>query len=403
MRPVFIPALRGLFGDWVYYSCILPVLEFEKRVSFADELHNSKELSKLIQRELKNKRGVEIADYLKNEQERFFSSFVVAVYGGEPRWYPSNIKPDEEAIDKKLVSDDALATLGFLRLSGEERLFALDGQHRLAGIKNALKSGVDISEDEVSFILVAHKNDKPGLQRTRRLFTTLNKKAVAVSKGEIISLDENDIMAIVSRRFVEESEIFSQKRIAIKTTNNITDKDVTSLTTIGNLYDVLCIVFAKIKDKVSLQSLKNSQRPKDDEIDEYYAFAVSFFEKLSQTFEPLNEFFKSDNEESVVKKYRGDFGGNILFRPLGLIIMAEVIAKISETKSIDSAFAIVKDLPTSLSAEPYVDTFWNSKSASINTKAKVVVRDMLLMEAGVYSSPAKIKSIKEKYDKILRP
>lgn len=401
MNSIFVPALRGIFGDWVYYSCILPISEFEKRVNFADQLHERKELSALIQRQLKQKRGKEIANYLANEEERFFSSFVVAVYGGDPCWYPSDIKPDTEKIDLNDVSEDALSTLGFLHLSGEEHLFALDGQHRLAGIKNALKSGVDISEDEVSFILVAHKNDKPGLQRTRRLFTTLNKKAVAVSKGEIISLDENDIMAIVSRMFVEESEIFSKKRIAIKTTNNITDKDVTSLTTIGNLYDVLSIVFAKIKNKVSLQSLKNSQRPKDDEIDDYFKFAVSFFEKMAKTFKPLSEFFKSDNEESVVKKYRGDFGGDILFRPLGLIIMAEVIAKICETKSIDVAFSIVKELPTNLSNEPYVDTFWISKSASINTKAKIVVRDMLLIKAGVYSSPAKIKLIKEKYEKIL--
>lgn len=403
MNAIFVPALRGIFGDWVYYSCVLPISEFEKRVTFADQLHERKELSALIQRELKKKRGKEIANYLENEKERFFSSFVVAVYGGEPCWYPSDMKPDENEIDTDLISEDALNTLGFLQLSGKEHLFALDGQHRLAGIKNALKSGVDISDDEVSFILVAHKNDKPGIQRTRRLFTTLNKKAVAVSKGEIISLDENDIMAIISRMFVEESKLFSKKRIAIKTTNNISDKDITSLTTIGNLYDVLGIVFAKIKNKVPLYSLKNSQRPEDEEIEEYFKFAVSFFEKMAHTFESLREFFDADNEEIVVKKYRGNFGGSILFRPLGLVIMAEVISKIAETKSIDEAFSIVRDLPTDLSKYPYVDAFWIKKTSSINTKAKTVVRDMLLVEAGVYTTPTKVKSIKDKYDKILNP
>jgi len=403
MKAIYIPALRGIFGDWVYYSCILPIYEFEKRIFFAEELHNNKELSKLIQRELNRNRGVEISNYLKNEKERFFSSFVVAVYGGEPCWYPSNIRPDTDIVDVEFITRDALDTLGFLRLSGEERLFALDGQHRLAGIKNAISEGVDISDDEVSFILVAHKNDVPGLQRTRRLFTTLNKHAVAVSKGEIISLDENDVMAIVSRMLVEKSELFSKKRIAIKTTNNITDKDVTSLTTIGNLYDVLSIIFSKIKDNTNLQKMKKSQRPDDDEIENYYKFALTFFQKLSETFLPIKEFFCSEREEDVVKKYRGEFGGYILFRPLGLIIITEVIAKITEKKSLDEAFSVIKDLPMSLTEAPYVDAFWIQKTSSINTKAKAVVRDMLLIEANVFISPAKIRSIKLKYDKILNP
>lgn len=403
MNAIFIPALRGIFADWVYYSCVLPVSEFETRVNFAEELHENKELSKLIQRELKTKRGSEIANYLRTENERFFSSFVIAVYGGEPTWYPSNIRPDDDLIDAKQITDDALSTLGFLRLSGNERLFALDGQHRLAGIKNALSEGVDIADDEVSFILVAHKNDEAGLQRTRRLFTTLNKHAVAVSKGEIISLDENDIMAIVSRMLVEKSEIFSKKRIAIKTTNNISDKDITSLTTIGNLYDVLSIVFSKIKGRVSMQTLKRSKRPSDTEIEEYFQYSINFFIRLSDAFSPLQEFFNSNKEENIVKKYRGEFGGNILFRPLGLIIVTEVIAKICETKTIDEAFGFIKKIPSDLSESPYIDAFWVGKTSSINTKAKAVVRDMLLIDAGYYTNSSKVQSIRQKYDKILNP
>jgi len=403
MKAIFIPALRGIFGDWVYYSCVLPVSEFEKRVTFADELHKNKELSKLIQRELKSKRGVEIAEYLKTEKERFFSSFVVAVYGGEPCWYPSNIKPAEDIIDFELISKDALDTLGFLRLSGKESLFALDGQHRLAGIKNALKEGIDIGEDEVTFILVAHKNDDHGLQRTRRLFTTLNKQAVAVSKGEIISLDENDIMAIISRMLVEKSEVFSKTRIAIKTTNNISEKDITCLTTIGNLYDVLAIIFSKIKDKTNISKLKKSQRPNDKEIESYYNYALMFFDELSKALPPINEFFCTKDEKKVIAKYRSESGGNILFRPLGLIMITEVIAEIAKKKSLHDAFTQVKKLPMDLSQKPYVDAFWIKKTSSINPKAKPVVRDMLLIEANIISSPAKVATIKQKYEKILNP
>lgn len=358
-------------------------------------------MSTLIQRELKTKRGREISSYLENEKERFFSSFVVALYGGSPQWYPTDLMPDEDEVDMDSVSEDALNTLGFLRLSGEEKLFALDGQHRLAGIKNALKKGIAIGEDEVSVIIVAHKNDPIGLRRTRRLFTTLNKKAVAVSKGEIIALDENDVMAIVSRMLIEETGLFSGKRIAIKTTNNITERDRESLTTIGNLYDLLTIVFSRIKDGVSPSSLKNGPRPKDEELAEYLQLSIDFFELLSESFKPLNEFFKSNNQELIVRKYRGEFGGNVLFRPIGLSIFFEVIASLCKDHSLEESIVIASTLPTDLSEYPFVDALWLQKTSRINSKAKTVVRDVLLVEAGAITQEKKVESIEERYQKIL--
>ena len=50
--------------------------------------------------------------------------------------------------------------------------------------------------DEVSVIFVAHEATSQGLERTRRLFTTLNKTDRPVSKGDIIALDEDDVVAI---------------------------------------------------------------------------------------------------------------------------------------------------------------------------------------------------------------
>lgn len=53
MKEIYLPALRGIFGSWVYYSSMMQVVDLAKRVNFAEELHKDKELSKLIQRELK--------------------------------------------------------------------------------------------------------------------------------------------------------------------------------------------------------------------------------------------------------------------------------------------------------------------------------------------------------------
>ena len=401
MSEIYLPALRGLFGDWVYYSCVLSVQDLAGRVDFANEIHKSKNLSKLIQRELKAKRGKEIADYLESEDQRFFNSLVVAVYGGEPRWVPSDMTPDE-AVNPASISEDALNTLGFLRLSGEESLFAIDGQHRLAGMKALVKRGGEAIEDEVSVLLVSHKNDEQGLIRTRRLFTTLNKKAVVVLKGEIIALDENDIMAIVSRRLIENSQLFSGDRVAVKATNNITNKDLASLTTIGNLYDVLGVVFSKVMGSGAVASLKASPRPSDEGIDEYYDFAVEFFKSMFRAFKPLKEFSKRGNEEISVQAYRGKHGGSVLYRPLGLSIVVDLIAAlVAQGSDYKAAMRRVSKLKLELTDVPFVNTLWDPNLERINPKFKVLVRDMLFIELGVIKDSKKIKQIEEKYSQVV--
>jgi DNA sulfur modification protein DndB len=47
MKRHFLPALRGLFGDWAYYSCLISLKELATRVKFADQIHQSKALSDL--------------------------------------------------------------------------------------------------------------------------------------------------------------------------------------------------------------------------------------------------------------------------------------------------------------------------------------------------------------------
>lgn len=160
----YVPALRGRFGDWTYYCGLMTLSELCERVQFAKDLHTSEKLSQLIQRELKGNRARDISEYLKTDSERFFNSLVVAVYGGDPAWHEfGDFRPQRPDINIEEVSSDVKASVGFLSFTGEEKLFALDGQHRLAGIQLALKDASSLSDDEVSVIFVPHKK--------RELFT----------------------------------------------------------------------------------------------------------------------------------------------------------------------------------------------------------------------------------------
>ena len=213
LREIVLPALRGIMGDWVYYSSLMDLGELSSRVHYAEEIHKNQALSDMIQRHLKRGRSAQIAEYLKVQPERFFNSLVIAIYGGQPNWHAlSDVRSKARSDELTNLKKNIIASVGFLTLRGDENLFALDGQHRLAGIKTAVADGLESDPyDEVSVIFVAHRDTKGGLERTRRLFTTLNKTARPVSKGDIIALDEDDVMAICVRRLIEETEFVFRK------------------------------------------------------------------------------------------------------------------------------------------------------------------------------------------------
>ena len=378
---ITLPAIRGLMGNWVYYSCLMSTNELSKRVRFADEIHKNKQLSDMIQRRLKSDRSEQIAEYLRKQPERFFNSLVVATYGGEPNWYPLS---DVQATGSQKVLNDLdhsiVGSIGFLKFRGDETLFALDGQHRLAGIKKAASKGLHVDPpDDISVIFVAHKNSEKGLERTRRLFTTLNKTAKPVKKGDIIALDEDDVMALSVRWLIEETELFSKDRIAFVATNNMPVKNTSSLTTIGNLYDLLSLLFCSVESDLKSKKANLVRRPNDELLHKYFSFSKRFFEKLKHNFNELEEFFSATNTEYIVKKYRNNTnGGSALFRPIGLDIFVRIIATLTKKMPLSDAITLASRLPTNLSSAPFAELLWDTKNKTILNAHKVTLREVLL-------------------------
>ncbi|MCG8622988.1 MAG: DGQHR domain-containing protein [Proteobacteria bacterium] len=405
---IILPALCGNMGSWVYYICLMPLDEIACRVQYAKEIHEYESMSEMIQRDLKNRRGKDIAEYLTTQDERFFNSLVVASYGGQPNWHAlSDVKTGNRK-ELKELEEVQIASLGFLTLRGDEDLFALDGQHRLAGIRRVFKNGKQNSSvDEVSVIFVAHHKTSEGLRRTRRLFTTLNKTAKPVSKGEIIALDEDDVMAIITRRLVEDFDALKEERVAFVPNNNIPVNNKVCLTTIGNLYDILGILFAdthhELKKRDSKKAITKADlkktRPTDKELDAYFNLAKKYFALLGKNFKELNEFFTASNTEFVVGKYRGGKNDNIVFRPIGLNIFTQIIATLTEDLSLEEAVKRVAKLPRLLSQAPYQGLLWNLQAKRIISTNNVLVRDILLYMLGAFKKSE--SALLEKYRKEL--
>lgn len=360
------------------------IADIGDRVEFANAIHKDRALSKLIQRSLEGRRASNIAKYLLENKQRFFNSLVLATYGGEPEWLEigSVTASNKTLLDE--LSDEARDALGFLRLSGGEKMFALDGQHRLAGIKKALETASDIGEEQLSVIFVAHRNTKVGMERTRRLFTTLNKTAKPVQKRDIIALDEDDSMAIIARRLVETNDHFKDPRIAVISTANIPVRNQTCLATISGLYDILQLLFSHLRGKKSDIRLR-FERPSDQTLEQYYIFAESYFQSLGRAFPPVQEFFAAEQPMSVTEEQRGNFGGHLLFRPIGLDGFTRTAIAYCEQHKIELSAAVerLSVLPTDIAAPPFKNVIWDPISKRILISGKKLSRDILFFLSGL--------------------
>lgn len=386
MERLYLASLRGEIGDWAYYPCLMKLKDIACRIRIADEIYKSKNLRKMVQRKLKNRWGREIGDYLLNEEQRFFNSLIVAIYDGEPRWCDITDLEGSEDLDASDIPDEVVAGIGFVRLSGDEQLFTLDGQHRLMGIRAALKKNPKLGEEELAVIFIAHRTDEAGLERSRRLFTTLNKNAKRVSKSDIIALDEDDTMAIIVRRLIESYPMFQEKRLSYNATANLPKGNVESLTTVVNLYDLLLILFSKIYGKTTKKKLKDRRLP-EKVIQTHYEYACDYFTRLADSFKPLREFCAAgDDYPTVTSRYRTVNGGSILFRPVGLLILTEIVATLVQKYEIPDCMARISRLPQELTVEPLLGVIWHSARNIINTgdRAKTLARNLLLYMLNEY-------------------
>lgn len=351
-----VPGIRAHLGKWMYYITFLRLSDIAARVSLVTEIHKSQSLKELIQRAVEGKHAESISHYLTTQKERFFNSLVIGVYGGTPKWAELAINPTEPKGFGK-IPDYIEGALGILILDGSEKLFAIDGQHRVLGIKKAIMDKPELGDEEISAIFVAHTNDALGLERTRRLFTTLNRYAKPVNKMQLIALDEDDVVAIVTRRLLEAHPLLSSWTL-IKKGKNIPSRDRMNLTTIITVYDVLDTYLPD--DSKSWRSFKRL-RPTDKVISDFYKKAHEFWDELMEFFPPLHELATSKPDQNIAGRYRNRDGGHLLFRPAGLDVVTQVIKWLQEDteSALRPLVRKIAQVPMFLSEDPWVGLLWD--------------------------------------------
>ena len=362
-RKLHLPSLRANMGDWTYYIASMTLKELARRVTTASAIHESNTLDELIQRSLSPRAG-DIADYLLSQPQRLFGTIVVGVYEGQPEWLEVEIREDARPWDD---SDRRVeGTIGLLRLSGSEKLFALDGQHRVMGIEQALKRDPSLGSEEVAVIFVGHSDGQAGLERTRRLFSTLNRYAKPVLKSEIIALDEDDAAAIVTRRFVNSHPLFAD-RVALRRTKAVPAHDENSFTSIVTLYDCLGMVLQLHPDWRGPH--KRKIRPGDDVLDNLTRHCERYWDLVVSQHKVLQAYMQVPKDASPARPFRGRHGGHLLFRPVGLQVHTRTVTSlcIREGENLEAAVRRVARVPAELSEAPWLGLFWDGENRRMIT------------------------------------
>jgi len=353
------PSLRAIMGDWVYYITTMTFSDISDRIKPVSRIKEKEDLRAWLQRKLTPRRKQEIAQYLLMQKQHFFNAIVTGIYLGEPEWYPITVgeSPTLETLE---LDERSQTAFGLLRLTGDEEIFAIDGQHRVEGIKEAIKENADLGGEEQCVIFVAHKASDEGRERTRRLFSTLNRYAKPVSKGEIIALDEDDAFAIVTRKLIYDYKYLSLKKGLVKftTTTNIPLDDKRAITTALALYDLVQIIAVP---KGSRERTKLKKGPADtDRVQEIFNGHCEFWNILRKHIPEIKEVTDSSPKKELAGKYRNDKGGHVLFRPFGQKAFANAVRIMMDRgDGIDKAVNTLSKVPLELNKCPWAGVLWN--------------------------------------------
>lgn len=213
---VHVPAMRGKIGSRTYYACLMPMSAIPNLFKFTDWAGFTPEDRE--QRVLNEKRVPELRDYINENDEDYIFSSITASYKSAPVFDPA---PNGNGMD---------GAIGVLKLKLGDELIINDGQHRCAGIAEALKDNPGIGDHTISVLLFPYENK----DRVQQMFSDLNRYGQKTSKSLDILYDKRDKISAATLALLDEVAVF----------RDLTDKDSVSLKskstklfTLAALYD----------------------------------------------------------------------------------------------------------------------------------------------------------------------
>lgn len=206
-----MPAVKGMQCGREYYTIIVPFSLLPKLFYYNEELVPA-ELR--AQRELNERRVPEIASYILHNDDWVFSSLTATV-DGDMEFLPAS--PE-------------LPDVGVLEVDMNANFFINDGQHRRAGIIEAMQQNPMLKNETISVVIFRYE----GVERSNQMFADLNRYAQKPTKSLNVLYDSRDPLSQATGEMLRRIDLF----------RDYTDKDRVSLAarspklfTLASLYE----------------------------------------------------------------------------------------------------------------------------------------------------------------------
>lgn len=375
--PTIVPAIRARMGTNTYYVGTMRAREVAQQVGVASELEDWAGLTieELYQRELNQRRvEKEIAPYLAHTADRFFGSIIVLIKDASTIAFEplGELGVDLPKAVSRSVEDLGILTLGLgSRASANGALVALDGQHRLAALRDVVRGKAEVGkfsdavgDDAVTVIFVEHKSDI----ESRRLFTTLNRSARKVSKNDILLMGEDDGRNIVGRGLAQDP-LFAPRGLVdhplVKFDGNTIKEKDSALTTLGALNDLVEAVAEHMRLPFAVKD-DWSVRPSESDLANLSAESSRWAYALFESVPELKTLRLDPSAVPAAREPDGDI--SLLLKPAGFVVFVKAVqACLDPSKgrmgSLTEAMTAVSRVGWSISASLWQDLMFGKRGA----------------------------------------
>jgi DNA sulfur modification protein DndB len=220
-------ALRGIQAGREYFTAMCP-LKLIPKIFLFDEDEIPANLR--AQRALNRARVPEISHYLVQNPKEYVFSSITASIDGAVNFEP--LRPEHSFIGRLTVPMTA-------------RFIINDGQHRRAGIEEALKHRPELGDETISVVFFLDE----GLQRSQQMFADLNKHAIRPTKSLGILYDLRDPVSQAVRKLIQEVPIFKGLTETEKTT--ISNRSIKLFTLSSIFQGTQALLNKKPKDRIT--------------------------------------------------------------------------------------------------------------------------------------------------------
>lgn len=392
MTTYVLPAIRGHMGSTTYYTVTMSARELVAVARPARELDEWTRwtISERIQRDVTvNRVRDELIPYLLESRDRFFGSLIVVAYKTDLFEY----EPLNEIGGTQLgAHSDALSRMGLLTVKGG-MMVALDGQHRLVGLREIINGQCEasakkiaaVADDHICVIFIQFES----LEKTRRIFNKVNRHARPTTPHDNILTSEDDGYAIVTRWLLDEEPPLGLATPApplalfdghgeplVEWNKSNLPQFTRKLTTLSAVYQTVEAI-CDAHGLTNFDEKHRVNRPPNDELRRAYSWSAHWWNLVLEGLKPFNQAIAEPCLIPDMRQYREKW--SLLFRPVAQVALFRGIGHCTTHRlSLDEAIDRMNRINWRASARLWQDIMIRANGHMIATQSAIRLTGRLI-------------------------